>query len=84
MLLVTILIELMPKKHEWAKELCDSGRNVVTLARVEQSLMNAMSSGDVGDSLKSTLSDIAMWAELSLPLPPPPPAPSSAPHAFEN
>jgi len=84
MLLVTILIELMPKKHEWAKELCDSGRNVVTFARVEQSLVNAMSSGDVSDSLKSTLSDIAMWAELSLLLPPPPPAPSSAPHAFEK
>ena len=84
MLLVTILIELMPKKHEWAKELCDSGRNVVTFARVEQSLVNAMSSGDVSDPLKSTLSDIAMWAELSLPLPPPPPAPSSAPHAFEK
>jgi Protein kinase domain len=84
MLLVTILIELMPKKHMWANELCDSGRNVVTFARVKQSLENAMSSGEVSDSLKSTLSDIAMWAELSLPPPPPPPAPSSAPHAFEK
>ena len=75
MLLVTILIELMPKKQEWAKELCDTDRNVVTFPRVAQSLVNALSSSDVSGPLKSMLSDIATWAELSLALPLPPPQP---------
>ena len=62
MLLFTILIELMPKKHEWTKELCDTDRNVVTFPRVAQSLANALSSSDVSGPLKSMLSDIATWA----------------------
>ena len=42
MLLVTILIELMFKKLAWAKELCDTGRNVVTSPKVEQALAKAI------------------------------------------
>jgi len=64
MLLVTILIEMMPKKHEWAKELCEAKRNVVTFPRVVQALKNAVDSVEVNEQLKSMLIEIATRAEL--------------------
>ena len=72
MLLVTILIELMPRKQDWAAVLCEPGLHVVTLPRVASTLANAMSSTDVIDKLKYILCDIASRAELTMPLPPPP------------
>jgi serine/threonine protein kinase len=72
MLLVTILIELMPKKLAWAKELCDTERNIVTSPKVEQALAKAINSADVSAPLKSMLTTVATRAELSLSLPLPP------------
>ena len=72
MLLVAILIEVMPRKQDWAAALCEPGLNVVTLPRVASALASAMSSTDVVDQLKHILLDIASRAELTIPLPPPP------------
>jgi len=64
MLLVTILIELMPKKHEWAKELCETETKIVTLPLVAQALQNAITSEDVSELLKPLLSEMAERSEL--------------------
>jgi len=69
MLLVTILIEMMPKKHEWAKELCDTEPMIVTLPRVAKALTKAIDSADVSEQLKRMLSIVAARTEL-LPSPP--------------
>lgn len=64
MLLVTILIELMPKKHEWAKKLCETEAKIVTLPLVAQALQNAITSVDVSKLLKPLLSKMAERSEL--------------------
>ena len=69
MLLVTILIEMMPKKHEWATELCDTEPMIVTLPRVAKALTKAIDSADVSEQLKRMLSIVAARTEL-LPSPP--------------
>ena len=64
MLLVTVLIELMPKKHEWATELCETQLKVVTLPRVAQALQNALDSAGVSELLKPSLLLMAGRSEL--------------------
>jgi len=66
MLLVTILIEMMPKKHEWATELCEAERNIVTFSRVGKALGKATDSADVDEPLKGMLAELAARAELSV------------------